>query len=127
MNQNVDALKDIKASDFWYAYLDMMLVISPTLTNRERDVLATLLNYNYKEPAFPRGRATEVCKKLRMKPPQLSDIKDELIAKKWLVYEDGSLYLSRSLRGFQKFIQDKLKQGDCELMFTFPYKIVSDD
>jgi hypothetical protein len=60
MNQNVDAVKEIQQSEFWYSYLDLMLLIQPTLTNRERDVMATLLNYEYKSPAFPRGRAKEV-------------------------------------------------------------------
>ena len=129
MNQDVERLFEIDLKGFWRTYINFILIKSKgNLTDREIDVLCELMTYRANTPAFPRGRNKELCNTLDMKPPQLSTLKDSLEDKKWLIVEEGALYLRPELRSFQVYVERQIEEnGKCEVNFTFPYKIVRDE
>lgn len=128
MNSDVEALLPISQKDFWYRYLQLMKMYDESLTKTEIGFLSELLCYDHMKACFPRGRASVLANKLGIKNSHVSVLKDSLLEKRWLVTEDGAIFINSNLRNFQKFVQENIeKEGNCELMFVLPYKIKGDD
>jgi len=118
---------DVKERDFWQYYLKLLNIRNNfALTDREIKVMSYVLTQNYNECQFTQNAGKELRTALRMKAPDLSKVKTQLMLKRYIYFdEDNDRTIPvKSIGDFQRYVKNCIqKKMPIEINFVFPMNI----
>lgn len=124
LNKDVEIFHEKTEKEFWYLYCQLLNVRNPILSDKDCDILSSILTMEYEENTSilekENGKLLE-----RITKTPLSNLYakcKQLNEKGFLIKNENGYFINPSFVSFQKYIRSG---KDNEIKFTVPIKIVS--
>lgn len=123
----LNILKDLNnektEKEFWYLYCQLLNLRNPLLSDKDCEILSTILtiNYNMEISILEKENGKELVKQTKTPLSNLYSKCKQLTDKGFLIKNDDGYFVNPAFKSFQKYI--KTNDG-AEIKFTVPIKII---